>query len=267
MATKKNSYGIVEYTPQAYLKSDLDMVSMVEPFPRSHLNPILQFFRKYSKDLVGGYPTLASIDGGYPQTTQTGFGYNGESDLDLEYAQALVRHQTITLYQVGDVIEGGSFNDFLDALDGSYCAGDDPEQGAAYPDLNATAAEGVYKGPKSCGTARPAYVISTSYGYNEADLTPAYTTRQCNEYAKLGLMGTTLVYSSGDNGVAGNGGLCLTPNGTQTEEGKIFNPGFPAGCPYVTSASPFLSAIASLCTLTPADTQRSARPRCPRGER
>lgn len=73
-----------------------------------------------------------------------------------------------------------------------------------------------------CGITKPANVISTSYGYNEADLSPFYTARQCAEcvayssdshgpnsyklfprYAKLGLMGVTVVYSSGDNGVAG----------------------------------------------------------------
>ena len=32
-----------------------------------------------------------------------------------------------------------------------------------------------------CGTVRPTDVISTSYGYNEADLTPYYEQRQCNE--------------------------------------------------------------------------------------
>jgi subtilase family serine protease len=66
---------------------------------------------------------------------------------------------------------------------------------------------------KDCGTVTPAKVISTSYGYNEADLTPAYTQRQCTEYGKLGMMGVTFLYSSGDNGVAGNGDLCLNPNG------------------------------------------------------
>jgi tripeptidyl-peptidase-1 len=51
-----------------------------------------------------------------------GFGYNGESDLDLEYAMALVYPQKVTLYQAGDTVEGASFNDFLDAIDGSYCS-------------------------------------------------------------------------------------------------------------------------------------------------
>jgi tripeptidyl-peptidase-1 len=41
-----------------------------------------------------------------------------------------------------------------------------------------------------CGTLTPAHVISTSYGYNEADLSPAYTARQCAEYAKVSICST-----------------------------------------------------------------------------
>lgn len=80
-------------------------------------------------------------------------------------------------------------------------------------------------------------VISTSYGYNEADLTPAYEIRQCNEYAKLGLMGTTFLFSSGDYGVAGNEGQCIDPKTGQYNDGSNgkFNPSFPGGCPYVLS--------------------------------
>lgn len=40
-------------------------------------------------------------------------------------------------------------------------------------------------GKEDCGTVKPAYVVSTSYSYNEADLTPAYMERQCAEYAKV----------------------------------------------------------------------------------
>ena len=68
-------------------------------------------------------------------------------------------------------------------------------------------------GNETCGTIKPANVISTSYSYDEADLTVFYATRQCAEYAKLGLMGVTVLYSSGDFGVAGNGGNCLNPDG------------------------------------------------------
>ncbi|KAH0829140.1 peptidase S8/S53 domain-containing protein [Lanmaoa asiatica] len=224
-ATGFNSYGIVEYTPQAYLQTDLDI-----------------FFGNFSPTLYGRSPYMVSIDGGkgvrctnfhigltfhsgYAQTEYQGFGYNGESDLDLQYGMGLVGpSQMVTLYQVGDMVEGASFNNFLDALDASYCyfeGGDDPTQDAVYPDPYG----GGYEGPEACGTALLANVISTSYSYNEADLTPFYTARQCAEYAKLGLMGVTILYSSGDYGVAG----------TQTTTGKMFNPSFPGTCPYITS--------------------------------
>ena len=44
-------------------------------------------------------------------------------------------------------------------------------------------------------------------------MTPAYARRQCIEYGKLGLMGTTVLYGSGDDGVAANNGVCLGPEG------------------------------------------------------
>jgi tripeptidyl-peptidase-1 len=65
---------------------------------------------------------------------------NGEADLDFQIAISLGRlspvlppcnklmpilrvvyPQKVTLYQVGDPTEGASFNNFLDALDASYC--------------------------------------------------------------------------------------------------------------------------------------------------
>lgn len=187
---------------------------------------------------------------GSVQTSNQSFDFNGESDLDLQYAMALVDPQPITLYQVGDIPEGApllpfflfatdhragaSFNNLLDALDGAYCTsggGDDPTQDGIYPDT----APGGFDQAEDCGTAKRANVISTSYGANEADVTPAYAVRQCNEYGKLGLMGVTVLYSSGDNGVAGNGGVCLGADGSQSADGTRFNPTFPAGCPFVTA--------------------------------
>ncbi|CDO77010.1 hypothetical protein BN946_scf184298.g37 [Trametes cinnabarina] len=208
LATHKNSIGIVEYTPQAYVPSDLDM-----------------FFGNFSASQVGERPNLISIDGG--------FDVNGESDLDLQYAMSLVgKSQPVTLYQTGDDVEGASFNTLLDALDGSYCTfegGDDPED-PAYPDPF-----GGYQGDLQCGIVTPAHVISTSYSYDEWELTPAYEQRQCAEYAKLGLMGVTMLYSSGDYGVAGNGGICLDSDGEPDFFGTSFAPSFPGSCPFITS--------------------------------
>ncbi|KAH9978694.1 subtilisin-like protein [Lactifluus volemus] len=195
-----NSFGIVEFTPRAYLASDLDM-----------------FFHKYSPSQVGQRPTLVSIDGGTPQTKNQSVAYNAESDLDLEYAMVLTDSTPITLLQTGDMVEGAFFNNWLDAVDGSFCTfegGDDlPIAG-------------------SCGIIKPPYVVSISYGADESDITEAYAQRQCNEYGKLGMMGTTVLYSSGDNGVAGLGGKCLDGNG---KSGVKFNPVFPASCPFVTA--------------------------------
>ena len=40
------------------------------------------------------------------QTTDQSFNFNGESDLDLEYAMGLVAPQKILLLQTGDIVEG-----------------------------------------------------------------------------------------------------------------------------------------------------------------
>lgn len=218
LAPEKNSIGIVEYTPQAYSPTDLDV-----------------FFKNFSSSQIGHRPNMVSIDGGTINVNGSGFVINGESNLDLQFAMALVgKEQPVTLYQVGDPIAGASFNNFLNALDGSYCTfegGNDPSQDAVYPDP----AQGGYKGKEDCGIVAPAKVISTSYSYDEWELTPAYMQRQCAEYAKLGLMGTTVLYSSGDYGVGGYNNTCLLPDGTAGAGGKTFAPSFPGGCPYVTS--------------------------------
>ena len=213
-----NSYGIVEYTPQAYIPTDLDL-----------------FFANYSPKSVGDRPIFDAIDGGFLQTEYVDFDYNGESDLDLEYGMTLVYPQNVTLYQVGDITGDETFNTFLDALDASYCTfegGDDPTVDPQYP-----VAPYGYQGPNQCGGFAATKVISTSYAYNEADLTPFYEMRQCQEYAKLGLAGTTFLYSSGDYGVAGNSDECIDPVTREYNNGTygIFNPSFPGTCPYITS--------------------------------
>lgn len=55
---------------------------------------------------------------------------------------------------------------------------------------------------------KPPNVVSISYGDDEQDLTPAQALRMCYELGKLGLMGTTVLYSAGDHGVASNAGQC-----------------------------------------------------------
>ena len=47
--------------------------------------------------------------------------FNGESDLDLEYAMVLTNPQPVTLLQTGDLVEGAGFDNWLDAVDASFC--------------------------------------------------------------------------------------------------------------------------------------------------
>lgn len=105
--------------------------------------------------------------------------------------------------------------------------GDTPGLDPTYPDP----APGGYKGPLMCGTYKPAQVISISYGDSEIDAPLNYTKRQCNEFLKLALQGSTIVYASGDYGVG-------CPPGDDSESGclgpdqTVYNPSFPT-CPWV----------------------------------
>ena len=218
---RNNTLGVTEFTPQAFLQSDLNM-----------------FFKQFSAPLDGTSPNINLIDGAIVQQTNKSFQFNGESALDLEFAMALVYPQQVTLYQVGDTVSGGSFNNFLDAIDASYCTfqgGDskDPNIDGQYP----SSLPGGFQGQENCGGFQSTNVISTSYGSNEADLSAKYENRQCLEYMKLGLQGVSILYSSGDFGVAGNGGQCINSVTGAYNNGSngLFNPSFPGGCPYVTS--------------------------------
>ncbi|KZT63388.1 subtilisin-like protein [Daedalea quercina L-15889] len=214
-----NSIAIVEFTPNAYRPSDLDL-----------------FFANFSPSQVGERPILESIDGGVVQTTYATYDDNVESDLDLEYAMTLVGStQNVTLLQAGDLYEGATPDNVLDALDASYCTyegGDSPEYDVTYPDPNPAGYQG-----HDCGTVSLPNVLSFSFSSPEAYYTPAYLERMCNEFAKLGMMGVTVLWSTGDYGVAALGGQCLNSTGSLgTGSGyPIFGPSFPATCPYVTS--------------------------------
>ncbi|KAI9442325.1 subtilisin-like protein [Lactarius indigo] len=242
VATAKNSYGIVEFTPQAYLAPDLDLFFKCGYFLQRQADDNLDRFRNFSSTQMGQRPTLVSIDGGKSPSTcvvqniSQSFNFNGESDLDLEYAMVLTNPQPITLLQTGDLVEGAGFDNWLDAVDRSFCTfqgGDDPNQDGIYPDP----LPGGFNQPESCGIAKPPFVVSVSYGQDEGTATHRYATRQCNEYGKLGLLGTTVLYSSGDNGVAGFGGVCQNSSGVDDGgfDAVRFNPGFPGSCSFVVS--------------------------------
>ncbi|KAK5994789.1 Aorsin [Cladobotryum mycophilum] len=203
-----NSYGIVEFAPQSYDQTDLN-----------------GFFSTYASNVPNDTaPIVAAIDGGL-FSHENGSSTRGESNLDLCYAIGLVHPQKVTLYQVGDgdFAQPATNNNFLDAIDGSYCTfegGDDKDWDAIYPHDGSL--PGEWMGPPDCGTQKATNVISVSYGSTESARGFAYRNRECTEYMKLGLMGVTVLFSSGDDGVAGGG------------YGR-FNPMYPGTCPWITS--------------------------------
>ncbi|KAI9688708.1 MAG: hypothetical protein M1822_001065 [Bathelium mastoideum] len=206
-----NSLGIYEALNQFYVQSDLD--AFYENLTATNVTNMIP---------AGTHPIINSVDGGNASSTNVSQA-GGEAELDFELAFPIVYPQTVTVYAADDSF---SYNTFLDAIDGSYCTYsaygitgdgiDDPViPGPGYPN------------PLQCGTYAPTNVVSVSYGGSEAFESIAYQKRQCNEFMKLGLQGVSVMFASGDSGVA-NGG-CLG------SEGNIFGPGWPVTCPYVTA--------------------------------
>lgn len=221
-----NQLGIFEDLDDMYSQTDLNL-----------------FFASLAPNIPQGtHPTLDSVDGATAPVANVADA-GPESDLDFQISYPIIYPQNSILFQTDDdVYEAnytyeGFLNNFLDAIDGSYCTysafGEtgnsvlDPP----YPDPQA----GGFKGSLECGVYKPTNVISISYGGQEADLPASYQERQCNEFMKLGIQGISLVVASGDSGVAGpagddNADGCLGPTG------NIFSPDFPATCPYLTTA-------------------------------
>jgi tripeptidyl-peptidase I len=67
--------------------------------------------------------------------------------------------------------------------------------------------------------------ISTSYGDDEKTVPLDYATSVCNMFARLGAMGVSVLFSSGDSGVGD--GSCHSNDGTNRVK---FIPAFPASC-------------------------------------
>lgn len=220
-----NELGIFESIDVHYARSDLD----------------IYFSTLYPHIPNGTYPEERLIDGaiGATEDTTEYVPINLEAPLDFDSSWPLIYPQKLVLFQEDDEYYestgqyNGFWNTFLDAIDGSYCTysaygetGDCTVEACldpAYPDPN----PGGYKGQLQCGVYKPTNVISISYGDGENYLPDYYMKRQCNEWMKLALQGTTIVMSSGDDGVGDE--VC---NG---DSGKIFEVDFASSCPYVLS--------------------------------
>ncbi|OAA56409.1 Peptidase S8/S53, subtilisin/kexin/sedolisin [Cordyceps fumosorosea ARSEF 2679] len=201
LAHPSNKMGIYESENQKYAQADLD-----------------DFFTLVAPEIPNGtHPVINII--GHDRAEGTREEAGAESTLDFQMAYPLIWPQQIVDFQTeyDEAHPHNYFDFFLDAIDGSYCeyeGGDDPE------------VDGV-PSVRQCGVFERTNVISISYGFPEKDYPLKYQKRQCDEFMKLGLQGTSLFLASGDRGVAEEG--CLGENG------DVFTADQASSCPYMTS--------------------------------
>lgn len=229
-----NTFGIYEIAWMTWLPEDLDM-----------------FFGLFQPDLVGRRPVVDPIDGGYLQTNYNSTPFNLEADLDFQYALALTSPMPVLDVQVGDEFVSGDVNNMLAAFDKLvspaikeqekctnkifryYCGSLNSSFDPQYPDPK----PGGYN-HTDCGNVTPPKVLSISYTDPEDSFPTAYLERQCIEFLKLGLMGVTVVVSSGDYGTASgySPGTCINrKTGVSNATTGEFSPQWPASCPWITS--------------------------------
>ena len=201
---------------------------------------LAKFFTTYATNIPSTTrPKVDGIDGGTAPSGAAG----AESDLDLQISYPIIYPQNSIIFQTDDANYasgreggGGFLNTFFDALDGSYCTFSAfGETGDASIDPKYPDPLGGYTGQRQCGVYKPANVISISYGEQEDDLPTNYQQRQCAEMMKLGMQGVSIVIASGDSGVAARGTDDGNSDGCLGSTGKVFNPDFPASCPYVSA--------------------------------
>lgn len=173
---------------------------------------LTQFLKAQRTDMSSATAfSLTSVDGGTNSQTRDDAGV--EANLDIQYTVGLATGVPVTFVSVGDATKDGADEGFLDII-------------------TALIAEKT-----------PPQVLTTSYGFNtEADLSKSLTFAMCDSYMQLAARGVSILFASGDGGVA------ATPGETCTN--KPFLPTFPT-CPFVTlvgataGASPELGASLS----------------------
>ncbi|KAF8172002.1 subtilisin-like protein [Mycena galopus ATCC 62051] len=137
---------------------------------------------------------LISVDGGV--NTQTLADAGVEADLDIQYTVGLATGVTVDFVSVGEKTQDGADDGFLDII-------------------TALIAEPA-----------PPQILTTSYGFDtEASLSETLTVAMCNSYMQLTARGVSILFASGDGGVASTPGVQCT--------NKPFPPTFPT-CPFAT---------------------------------
>lgn len=218
ISSLRNLYNIGNYTA-TNASTSIGIASYLEQY--ANYQDYLNFTQAYAPSNGNTTWNVTSINGGLNNQTLADAG--DEADLDVQYAFGMVGSVASKT-----VFTTGGRPPYIDDLVANGTDDNEP-----YMDfLN-------YVLSKNNTTPLP-QVISTSYGDDEQSVPKSYAQRVCTGFMTLGLMGTSVIFSSGDSGVGPGGltdaSLCKgnipgTPQYNQT----VFIPEFPSSCPYVTS--------------------------------
>ncbi|KAJ3789832.1 peptidase S8/S53 domain-containing protein [Lentinula aff. detonsa] len=200
----KDLYNTVDYTPTQIATNKIGITGYLEQFASN--SDLTTFTRSFLTQATNATFTLTEINGGLNTQNDPGV----EANLDVQYATGMSWPTPMIFYSTGgeppfiaDADEPTNTNEpYLNWLDFITGVSDD--------ELPNT--------------------FSTSYGDDEQTVPADYATEVCNLFATLGARGASVMFSSGDAGVGG--GSCLTNDGTNK---VIFQPAFPASCPFVTA--------------------------------
>ncbi|KAF9450674.1 subtilisin-like protein [Macrolepiota fuliginosa MF-IS2] len=205
-------YNFKDYRPQVPEKNSVGVSSYLEQF--ANLEDLKSFYLDQRPEAVNTTFELISVNGGLNNQTLVEAGV--EANLDVQFAFGLSWPTRSVAFSTGgrppfkpDHNTPENTNEpYADWLD--YVLSHEDKLPLA---------------------------ISTSYGEAEQTIPEAYARRVCNDIAKLGALGTSVLFSSGDGGV-GDGNpnpetqTCLTNDGRNVTR---FMPTFPATCPYSTA--------------------------------
>lgn len=184
-------YGIPT-TPATQASNGIGVSGFIQQF--ANRDDLRTFLRNTRPDIRNGTFADQSVDGG--QNPQFFLFAGIEADLDTQYTVGVATNVPVTFISVGENTQDGDLSGFLDII-------------------NALLAEDA-----------PPQVLTTSFGANEGDISPALAQTLCTAYAALGARGTSIFFASGDGGVAG---------AQQSDSCTTFVPTFPSGCPFITT--------------------------------
>ncbi|EKM50516.1 uncharacterized protein PHACADRAFT_263851 [Phanerochaete carnosa HHB-10118-sp] len=195
-------YNTTSYVPQATDVNRLGVAGYLEEFANDA--DLQTFFEKFRTDAAGATFQHVQVNGGENNQNDPGV----EANLDIQYTEGMSFPTPNVYYSTGgsppftpDSNTPSNTNEpYLDWLNFILAQSSVPQ------------------------------TFTTSYGDDEQTVPSDYATEVCNLFGQLGARGSSIMFSSGDDGVgAGN---CLSNDGTNTER---FQPNFPASCPFVTT--------------------------------